>query len=445
MVWQTSFLAATLALQSAIASPVDFEQASTEPESTQASAANFRIRETKAFAEATPLKITDRILALKSTGSKSKSSIALHNALRNSVHDAPLTIPWGGDYAIDIDFGGETFQVVLDTGSSDLWLARTDVHCVDTDMNHVATAECGFADEIFDVTYGGGEFLTGVLGYERVGVAGVGVDRQELGLVDHAYWMGDNVTSGLIGFAYPSMTSAYHGTDPSAETAAVLYTPWIFNAIEKGLIEPMFSLAIERGEDGEKGGQLALGGLPNVTFNHTFTSTPFQITELPRSDAAAKNYSYYAITPTGYLLSSNDESYRSYQPAPEAPRTYYSAIVDSGSTPMLLPDRIASDVNAHFDPPSVFNDDEVYENYCDATPPSFAISINSTDFFISREDLLVQKVQSVQDGSPRRCLAGAQALLAEGPCVLGDVFLKNVVAVFDIGASEMRFAPRVTY
>jgi hypothetical protein len=28
----------------------------------------------------------------------------------------------------------------------------------------------------------------------------------------------------------------------------------------------------------------------------------------------------------------------------------------------------------------------------------------------------------------------------EGVYVLGDVFLKNVVAVFDIGASEMKFA-----
>ena len=29
--------------------------------------------------------------------------------------------------------------------------------------------------------------------------------------------------------------------------------------------------------------------------------------------------------------------------------------------------------------------------------------------------------------------------------ILGDVFLKNVLAVYDIGASEMRFAARENY
>ena len=34
---------------------------------------------------------------------------------------------------------------------------------------------------------------------------------------------------------------------------------------------------------------------------------------------------------------------------------------------------------------------------------------------------------------------------AKNYAVLGDVFLKNVVAVFDIGAEEMKFAPHEKY
>ncbi len=41
-------------------------------------------------------------------------------------------------------------------------------------------------------------------------------------------------------------------------------------------------------------------------------------------------------------------------------------------------------------------------------------------------------------------VTGIQAA-AGPPAILGDTFLKNVVAVFDVGASEMRFAPHVNY
>lgn len=231
---------------------------------------------------------------------------ALHNALRASSGTAPL-IPSeeGAGYAIDIDFGGKTFEVILDTGSSDLWLAEAGVQCVDEDMDPVATAECGFgplasstfqdgsiANENFNISYGDGEFLTGVLGYEDVGVANITVNKQEVALVNYAFWEGDNVTSGLMGFAYPSLTSAYSGTNPAVDnenTTTVPYTNWIFNAIDQGLINPMFSLAIERGSNGG-GGQLALGGLPSVDFNHTFTSTPLKILELSPHAIEATNY-----------------------------------------------------------------------------------------------------------------------------------------------------------
>ena len=36
-------------------------------------------------------------------------------------------------------------------------------------------------------------------------------------------------------------------------------------------------------------------------------------------------------------------------------------------------------------------------------------------------------------------------MLETGLAVLGDVFLKNVLAVFDVGAGEMRFAAREDY
>ena len=43
-------------------------------------------------------------------------------------------------------------------------------------------------EEIFNISYGSGEFLVGELGYERVTLAGIEVPHQEIALVDNAYW-----------------------------------------------------------------------------------------------------------------------------------------------------------------------------------------------------------------------------------------------------------------
>lgn len=123
----------------------------------------------------------------------------------------------------------------------------------------------------FNIEYGDGEFLTGVLGYENVTVAGITVDHQEVALVNYSYWFGDEVTSGLMGLAYPLLTSAYEGNDPDEDSTQVEYNPIITTMISDGLIDPVFSLALDRNSDS---GYLALGGLPPVNYTGDFATTP---------------------------------------------------------------------------------------------------------------------------------------------------------------------------
>jgi aspergillopepsin I len=55
-------------------------------------------------------------------------------------------------------------------------------------------------DQNFNVTYGGGEFATGVVGLESVGLGGVTVKDQKMSLVNETFWeSAGNLTSGLIG------------------------------------------------------------------------------------------------------------------------------------------------------------------------------------------------------------------------------------------------------
>jgi hypothetical protein len=61
---------------------------------------------------------------------------------------------------------------------------------------------------------------------------------------------------------------------------------------------------------------------------------------------------------------------------------------------------------------------------------------------MSPDDLLRQDARDVETG--RLCRVGIMDGDA-GPWVLGVTFLSNVVAVFDVGNSEMRFAKRGKY
>lgn len=124
----------------------------------------------------------------------------------------------------------------------------------------------------FNLMYADLEFMTGVMGYETVTVAGLTV-VQEVALVNYTYWFGDSVTSGLMGLAYPRLTSAFVGTNSSVNDGdkQIPYDPIMTSMIKRGLIEPVFSLVLERDSDN---GFLALGGLPPVNHTGPFASTP---------------------------------------------------------------------------------------------------------------------------------------------------------------------------
>jgi hypothetical protein len=75
---------------------------------------------------------------------------------------------------------------------------------------------------------------------------------------------------------------------------------------------------------------------------------------------------------------------------------------------------------------------------CDAIPPRLAITISGKDFWINPADMICKNLIDPLTGY----CAIAVASGGSGPYILGDVFLQNVVAVFDVGGAEMRFYAR---
>ncbi len=141
-----------------------------------------------------------------------------------------LTTLGGRVYMTSVTLGSRVYSLVLDTGSSDTWVAQVGLACKDPFGNTVATTSCKFGPlynpavsqsyraynprQAFSVSYTSGEYLEGILATELFGIGDVGagfaphqIINQTIGIVQQGYWNGDTTSSGLMGLAYSRLAS----------------------------------------------------------------------------------------------------------------------------------------------------------------------------------------------------------------------------------------------
>jgi len=368
--------------------------------------------------------------------------------------DANVTMiqaPYGQAFLTDITFGDNVYQVIVDTGSSDTWLIETNFNCSAVSPYWpIPESQCQFGptynesktisridNESFHIRYGSGESLNGYMAYEDVQLAGIKV-RQEVAIVDFAAWQGDGISSGLLGLGLPGLTSAHAGMDYDLDykNNSIHYSPIMATMANKHLMNPMFSLALNRGPNGD-GGYLALGELPPVAFEHDFAKAPMLPILTDRSNQST--FQYYTLNVDG-LVYKGVENVNYTSTVANSSTSTLQMFVDSDTPWNCLPDVHANAINALFDPPAVYN--STLDNYvtkCNATTPKVGFRIGKKVFYTDPRDMLLP----MNDGSDN-CISGMSGD-GDGLGVLGDVFLHGVVAVFDLQKLEMRFANRKAY
>lgn len=223
---------------------------------------------------------TLRLRALRGHNSRRSSLTAVSRlqstpAIAWNASVSPVTSLGGysTQYAVECVWDGTPIQLLFDTGSSDTWAAQRGFDCISSTGTVENPENCGigpvkiakfsggYVDEVHMFAgYGSGETVSGPMGYSDVSCGGVEVSKQQVGLVNSTYWHGNNVTSGILGLAYPSITSGFYGkVGEEAIWNTAPYTPWFTNAVKQGQIAPLFSVALARNSTD---GVLAWGGLP---------------------------------------------------------------------------------------------------------------------------------------------------------------------------------------
>ncbi|KAH8900250.1 acid protease [Thozetella sp. PMI_491] len=363
-------------------------------------------------------------------------------------------------YIVDLVVGNQSIPVSIDTGSSDTWFIQEPLKCIPFNPSYYDPS-CGFGkgfegnlsggrveNETFARSYTDGTFVVGTFGYEDVNLGGVKVKHQKLGVVDRAAWFGDRLTSGLLGLAYPMMT----GLDDNVAA----YDPIFTTMWKNNLSAPMFTLALSRhvpqntrhtNMTAGKGREsyLAFGGVPPVDYDDSsWARTPiYQMQKVMDywPDGHDGN-GLYAIKAEAFHYGRGKGSNGTAFPVTKN-TTQFPLMVDCGSTLTVLPVDLATQIYNSFDPPATLVPSQgLYYAPCNATVPTFGIQIGSRIFYMSPDDLLRQAARDPETNT--LCRIGVTDRYS-APFVLGVSFLSNVVAVFDIGNTEMRFAARNKY
>jgi len=206
--------------------------------------------------------------------------------VHTSHHTSSLTsLDAGVAFSTSIKVGNQTLSVFIDTGSSSLWLVSSTIQrnltsgCNLGETYTPSLTFTHFPNITFYDHYGSGEEVTGILDSDTVTLAGLTVQKQEIGLPESGSLVAPGQISGLMGLAYPVNNIRSDGGTT---------TPIFTNMYEEKLVPALFSLAIERlpfNTSEGPGGYLALGGLPPVKHSPVWATA--DIVTLPGSPVNA--------------------------------------------------------------------------------------------------------------------------------------------------------------
>ncbi|KAJ7696929.1 acid protease [Mycena rosella] len=368
------------------------------------------------------------------------------------------------EYLTNATIGGQHFSLIVDTGSSDTWVAQRGFNCFDLDENPVPEATCAFGtpgfntaasktfqpfpNVSFNITYGDGEFLSGPVGFDTVTIGGLSVARQEIGVPTLTAWEGDGINTGLIGLAFPDLTSVYNTTDPTKASAEnqIPYNPLFLSAVsQKKVAHPFFSVALDRGTFDQQEndpfdpnlGFLAFGGIAPVPVVNTAVTVPiegYSATGTP-SNGPGSDFFFYTVEVEAYTFPG------------ASVRPVGSPILDTGTTLNFMSTEVTTAYNAKFDPPAVLDEDAgLWVVECNATVPEFGVKIGGKTFTIDARDQILPA--GTDDNGNIICISGTQdggPDVADNIFILGDVFLHNVVATFNPVAAEITLTQRAKY
>jgi len=314
---------------------------------------------------------------------------------------------------ISIGTPPQPFNVIFDTGSSNLWVPSktcpwSNIACkthkkYDSGKSSSYTAN----GTTFAIRYGTGS-LTGLVSQDTVTVGGFSVENQlfaeavkEPGVTFVAAKF-----DGILGLGYPEI-SVNH------------IPPFFQNAVKSGVMKnPMFAFYLSSDPSAPSGGELVLGGVDTSHYTGDFTYVP--------------------VSKKGYWQFQADSA----SVGESTIATSFNAIADTGTSLLAGPKATIKELASKLPGVTAVPLTGEYTVDCSqiSSMPTISFKLGGTTFPLEGSDYVIQ----VSAGGQTECLLGFVGMDVPAPMgplwILGDVFIRKYYTVFDYGNDQVGFA-----
>jgi len=334
--------------------------------------------------------------------------------VKSSIGDldnVPISDYQNAQFFGPIAIGGQTFQVIFDTGSSNVW---------------VPSKKCGFFTcylhprykksktyeedgRPYKVEYGSGP-VEGVFSKDTVTVGNIDVASQPFAEVSKVSFGPLNIAfaagkfDGLLGLGFKSI-SAYN-----------IPTPFE-SMIDQGLIdEPVFAFYLQK--DADAVGELTFGGMDPAHYTGDLVNVPLT------------SETYWEVELTDMKFGGS-----------QVDGTTKKAIIDSGTSLLAGPTDVVKELAKQAGAESIAGGKEFLID-CDkmSSLPDLVVTLGGHDFTLTGEDYVLD-----MQGQCLFAMTGIDIPAPNGPLwIMGDVFMRKYYCAFDYGNKQMRIAEAAT-
>ncbi|RCN45403.1 eukaryotic aspartyl protease [Ancylostoma caninum] len=337
----------------------------------------------------------------------------------------------------------QQFQVILDTGSSNLWIPDSTCGQVHENCQDQNCKGGGIVCEVMcndQSCCGGGNVnacqgknsftssksstyqkngkhcclfyqygtgsAVGFLGEDTVRFGGIGTNQLVVPntvfgqATSLAAFFADQPIDGILGLAFP--TIAVDGV-----------TPPFFNAVDQGLVDqPIFTVFLEHvgAQDNVYGGVYTYGGLDTKNCGPVLAYQPL-------SSATYYQFKLDSVASGSYASSKG-----------------WQAISDTGTSLLAAPTSIANSI-AQANGATYDAEDEVYFIDCNAKP-SLDLTIGGNKYTINAANFVIPS----GDGRCLLAIFGTNTFGFGPAWILGDPFIRQYCNVYDVGQQRIGFA-----
>ncbi|XP_017850988.1 lysosomal aspartic protease [Drosophila busckii] len=300
---------------------------------------------------------------------------------------------------ISIGTPPQSFKVLFDSGSSNLWVPSSkcwfiDIACMNHNRyNHDDSSTYESNGESFSIQYGSGS-LSGFLSTDTVDVNGLVIKKQTFAEAtsEPGTSFNNSPFDGILGMAYHQL-------------AVDNVLPPFYNMVSQGLVDQsVFSFYLARDGTSTHGGELIFGGSDASLYSG-------ELSYVPISQEGYWQFAVDSMTFDGQSLCDNCQ-----------------AIADTGTSLIVVTEE-AYDILSN-----VLNTDE--NNYVDCATvdslPTLKITIGGKQFDLSPAQYIIP--------SNGNCMSAFEYMGTDF-WILGDVFIGRYYTEFDLGNNRIGFAP----